>query len=208
MGSRSRKRGRTGVAAGNTAGAAADGAAGAAEPTAPAETSPALPQRASPASDEVDPLRRRYARGRARDEAIREGLEPLDPGERPRAVTVAAIVSFAFAVANVAAALTGNDLSTQDGNASAATAVTTALLLLAGVGMLLRQYWAVLGFQTILALQIIFFSLALLRVQKWWLAILMVIAIGLLGWLFWKLIRAMARLQMPDRGSLLGPREP
>jgi hypothetical protein len=185
MGSRSRKRGRTATAA---------------------ESAP--PQRTTPATAEADPLRRRYARGRARDDAIREGLEPLDPGERPRAVTVAAIVAFAFAAANVAAALTGNDLSASDGNASAATAVTTALLLLAGVGMLLRQYWAVLGFQTILALQIIFFSLALLRVQKWWLAILMVIAIGLLGWLFWKLIRAMARLQMPDRGSLLPPREP
>ena len=37
--------------------------------------------------------------------------------------------------------------------------VTTALLLVAGVGMLARQYWAVLGFQTILGLQIVFFSL-------------------------------------------------
>jgi len=191
MGSRSRKRGRVGATA----------AARAPEPD------PAA-QRTSPASDEVDPLRRRYARGRARDEAIREGLEPLAPGERPRAVTVAAIVAFVFAAANVAAALTGNDLSTSDGNASAATAVTTAVLLLAGIGMLLRQYWAVLGFQTILAIQIIFFSLALLRVQKWWLGILMAIAIYLLGLMFWKLIRAMARLQMPDRGSLLGPREP
>ena len=198
MGSRSRKRGRT----------ATDAAPAPVSPEAPARAPAAPPPRTSPAGDEVDPLRRRYARGRARDEALRQGLEPLDPGERPRAVTVAAIVAFVFAAANLAAALTGNDLSTDDGNASAATAVTTALLLLAGIGMLLRQYWAVLGFQTILALQIIFFSLALLRVQKWWLAILMVIAIGLLGWLFWKLIRAMARLQMPDRGSLLPPRQP
>jgi hypothetical protein len=180
MGSRSRKRGRV-------------GAAQADPPAAPAEP---------------DPLRRRYARGRARDEAIRQGLQPLAPGERPRAVTVAAVVAFVFAAANVVAALTGNDVSASDGNASAATAVTTAVLVLAGVGMLLRQYWAVLGFQTILAIQIIFFSLALLRVQKWWLGILMAIAIYLLGMMFWKLIRAMARLQMPDRGSLLPPREP
>ncbi|MDX6680784.1 MAG: hypothetical protein QOG94_823 [Solirubrobacteraceae bacterium] len=183
--------------------AAPPAAAGARAPATPAGTAPAAdtPARMSPASDEVDPLRRRYARGRARDEAVREGLEPLAPGVRPRAVTVAAIVAFAFAAANVAAALTGNDLSTSAGNASAATAVTTAVLLLAGIGMLLRQYWAVLGFQTILALQIIFFSLALLRVQKWWLGILMVIAICLLGMMFWKLVRAMARLQMPDRGG-------
>jgi cytochrome c biogenesis protein CcdA len=67
--------------------------------------------------------------------------------------------------------------------------------------MLARRYWAVLGFEVILGLQIVVFSLALTRVQKWWLAIALTIAIGLLGWLFWKLIRAMARLQMTDRGS-------
>jgi hypothetical protein len=30
-------------------------------------------------------------------------------------------------------------------------------------------------------------------------AIIPVLAIGLLGWLFWKLVAAMARLQMPKR---------
>ena len=55
-------------------------------------------------------LRRGYARGRARDDEIRAALEPLAPGERPRVVTIAAIVAFVFALANVAAALTGNDI--------------------------------------------------------------------------------------------------
>ena len=80
-----------------------------------------------------------------------------------------------------------------------ATAVTTALLLVAGFGMLARQYWAVLGFQTILGIQIVFFSLYLIGVQTLWQAIIPVVAIGLLGWLFWKLVRPMARLQMPTR---------
>ena len=71
--------------------------------------------------------------------------------------------------------------------------------------MLAGKYWAVLGFQCVLGLQIVVFSLALLRVEKWWLAILMVIAIGLLGTLFWKLIRAMARLQMPARPGSTEP---
>jgi hypothetical protein len=144
-------------------------------------------------------MRRGYARGRARDEAIRAGLEPLAPGERPRVVTFAAIVALVFAVANVAAALTGNDLSSATGDPSVATAVTTALLLVAGAGMLARQYWAVLGFQTVLGIQIVFFSLYLIGVQRWYDAIVPVVAIGLLGWLFWKLVRAMARLQMPPR---------
>lgn len=159
---------------------------------------------ADPGGGEADPLRRRYARGRARDEAIRQGLEPLQPGERPRAVTIAAIVAFAFAAANVVATLTVDELSSDEGDPAVFAIVTTSILVIAGIGMLARRYWAVLGFQVILGLQIVVFSLALLRVQKWWLAILMTIAIGLLGWLFWKLVRPMARLQM----SLNPPRKP
>jgi hypothetical protein len=158
----------------------------------------AQPQR-QPEPPPADGLRRGYARGRARDDEIRAALEPLAPGERPRAVTIAAIVAFVFALANVAAALTGNDISTASGDPSIATAVTTAVLLLAGFGMLARQYWAVLGFQTILGIQIIFFSLYLIGVQKLWHAIIPLVAIGLLGWLFWKLVRPMAQLQMPSR---------
>jgi hypothetical protein len=174
MGARSRKRGRAG------------------------RESPPAP-RPEPAGD---PMRRGYARGRARDDAIRAGLEPLAPGERPRIVTLAAAVAFVFAIANVAAALSGNDLSSATGDPSVATVVTTALLVVAGAGMLARQYWAVLGFETILGIQIVFFSLYLIGVQHWYDAIVPVVAIGLLGWLFWKLVRAMARLQMPPRGPV------
>jgi hypothetical protein len=219
VGSRSRKRAQSGprteataVAAPDTA--AAEACAAPAPPPARTDTAaaeacaaPASPPARTdagaapaPASD-LDPLRRRYARGRARDEAIREGLEPLAPGERPRVVTIAAIVAFAFAVANVVATLTVDGLSTDQGDPTLFAAITTSVLVLAGIGMLARRYWAVLGFEVILGLQIVVFSLALTRVQKWWLAIALTIAIGLLGWLFWKLIRAMARLQMTDRGS-------
>jgi hypothetical protein len=161
-------------------------------------------QPAPPAPPDDDPMRRGYARGRARDDAVRAGLEPLAPGERPRVVTLAAAVALVFAVANVVAAVSGNDLSSATGDPSVTTAITTALLVVAGIGMLARQYWAVLGFQTILGIQIVFFSLYLIGVQRWYDAIVPVVAIGLMGWLFWKLVRAMARLQMPERG----PTEP
>jgi len=164
---------------------------------APKEAAPPPPR--APASAPEDGISRGYARGRGRDDEIRANLPPLAPGERPLAVTIAALVAFVFAIANVATALTGNDISTASGDPSAATAVTTALLLVAGVGMLARQYWAVLGFQTILGIQIVFFSLYLIGVQKLWHAIIPVVAIGLLGWLFWKLVRPMAQLQMPKK---------
>jgi hypothetical protein len=183
MGARSRKRGRRAVA-----GTAA---------SPPPEPSPPPAPAPAPSGDEQ--LRRGYARGRAREDQIRAELEPLAPGERPGVVTFAAGVAFVFAIGNVLTALSGNDLSGAAGNPAVTTAVTTALLLVAGFGMLARQYWAVLGFQTILGLQIVFLSLYLIGVQKWWQAIVCVVAIGLMGWLFWKLVRPMARLQMPAR---------
>lgn len=186
MSDQRRKRKRSGTAA------PAAPAAPVQEPRAPAPAPPAQPD---------DGLRRGYARGRARDDEIRANLPPLAPGERPRVVTFAAIVAFVFAIANVASALTGNDVSTASGDPSIATAVTTAVLLLAGFGMLARQYWAVLGFQTILGIQIVFFSLYLIGVQKLWHALIPVVAIGLLGWLFWKLVRPMAQMQMPKPPS-------
>jgi len=165
-------------------------------PPAPPDPPPAPPD---PSQSPAEAMRRGYARGRDRDDALRASLEPLAPGERPRAVTVAAIVALIFAIANVAAALGGAELSAEEGNPVAVTAVTTAVLLVAAIGMWLRRYWAVLGFQVILALQIVVGSLALLLVEKLWVAAGLTILIGLLGWLFWKLVRAMARLQMPER---------
>ena len=194
MGARSRKRGRTSAPRPPTAAEPPRAAPKAAPP--PPEPAP---EPSSDAPAEPDALANRYARGRARDEAIRQSLEPLAPGERPRIVTIAAIVAFAFAIANVVATLTGDDLSSDQGDPTTFAIVTTSILVLAGIGMLARKYWAVLGFQCILGLQIVVFSLALTRVQKWWVGLGLVVAIGLLGVLFWKLIRAMARLQMPDR---------
>jgi hypothetical protein len=172
------------------AGSAAASALSAGEERSEAAEAPANP---------ADPVLDRYARGRARDAAVRMSLEPLAPGERPGAVTIAAVVAFVFAIANVVATLTVDDLTSTNGDPTAVAIVTTALLVFAGVGMLARKYWAVLGFQCILGLQIVGFSLALSRVQKWWIGLGLIVFIGLLGWLFWKLIRAMARLQMPDR---------
>jgi hypothetical protein len=182
----SRKRKRSGTAAPPRA------------PKPPAAAEPAEPAEPG-APDPDEQLRRGYARGRARDDAIRAELEPLAPGERPGVVTFAAGVAFVFAAGNVLTALTGNDIAGASGDPVVTTAVTTALLLMAGIGMLLRQYWAVLGFQTILGLQIVFLSLYLIGVQKWWQALVCAVSIGLMGWLFWKLVRPMARLQMPAR---------
>jgi hypothetical protein len=137
------------------------------------------------------------ARTEWRNEEIRSGLEPLAPGERPTAVTIAAIVALAIAVLNVAAALSGRSIAGDEGDQTVLTIVTTAILVAVGAGMWLRQYWAVLGFEIVLGLQIVTMSLALIFAAKVWVALLLVALIVPLGTLFWKLVRAMARMQMP-----------
>jgi len=144
---------------------------------------------------EDDRIAQRYERGRQRDEEARAALVPLAPGERPRWVTISAAVAVLLAVSNTVAALAGADLAEGAG----VQVAYTAILLLCAAGMWFVRYWAVMGFQTILVFQILALSLAVLRVEKWWVAAIIVAFIGLFGTLFWKLIRAMARIQMPAR---------
>ena len=70
-------------------------------------------------------------------------------------------------------------------------------MLVAAWGMWRRRYWAVLGFQALLALAVLTFSLFLVEasnVQA--LALCLAVVIGG-GWLFWKLVGVLARIQMP-----------
>ena len=142
-------------------------------------------------------IREGYSRSRVRDEAVRQSLEPLPLGERPGAVTVAASVAFVMAVVNVVAALAGASLG---GEAVSFTVFSTGLLVACAAGMWFgARYWAVLGFMMILAFQILSMSLAIIRVEQWWVGLILVAVVGALGTLFYKLIRALSRIQMPER---------
>jgi uncharacterized membrane protein YhaH (DUF805 family) len=74
-----------------------------------------------------------------------------------------------------------------------------AIMLAAAVGMWRRRYWAVLGFEVLLGVVLVFAGLSLLLASNWRGALLCVAIIALAGTLFWKLVRAMARIQMPSR---------
>lgn len=166
-------------------------------------------RRAARASDGAPPAPAAPpSRSEARNEAVRARLEPLGAGERPQAVTIAVVLAVLMAVGNIVAGLAGADVSGKDqGNAVSYTAFSTALLLLAAYGMWRVRYWGVLGFQAILAFQIIVLAIALIRVETWWAGLLLTAVIGGLGWLFWKLVRAMARIQMPAPPGAPGARE-
>jgi hypothetical protein len=141
-------------------------------------------------------MARGYARSRAKDEAARAALEPLEPGERPTAVTVGAVLAGIATVANLVALVVG-----WDGNIGriANTALGGVILTAIAVGMWRARYWAVLGMQTLLAITMILSSLALLTAANVWAILLALALIAGSGTLFWFLVRAMARIQMPTR---------
>jgi hypothetical protein len=145
---------------------------------------------------------RAYARARAKDDAARAALEPLQPGERPTAVTVGAIAAALLALSNLLALVLGYNAAEDTlspGSEATGSIIATGLLALVAWGMWRARYWAVLGMQTLLALTIVICALALLTAVNLWAFVLVLILLLASGTLFWFLVKAMARIQMPER---------
>ena len=140
---------------------------------------------------------RARARG-AREIEARAALRPLGPNERPVALRVASAVALAFAVAVLVGTATVRDLSRHGGSIPAGIFIACIFIALAW-GMYGRRYWAALGFEAWLAFQIIVTSLALVVASTLLAAGLSLLSIGLAGWLFWKLVRVMGRIQAGER---------
>jgi hypothetical protein len=134
----------------------------------------------------------------AREEQARAALSPLGPDERPVPLLIAIGVCAVVAVAVVAGALTVHDLSRHGGSVPGALTIAAVLGLLGG-GMWRRRYWAVLSFEALLAFQIIVTSLALVVASTVPAAVGCTVSIVLAGWLFWKLVRVMGRIQAGER---------
>lgn len=159
----------------------------------------ATDQNGAGAADPPDRMARGYARGRAKDEAARAALKPLQPGERPTAVTAGAILATVAAVANLVALIAGYDAD--EPRKTVTTVFGLILLIVVAVGMWRARYWGVLGMQTLLALTIILSSLALLTAVNVLAALIALALVAGCGTLFWFLVKAMARIQMPKPPS-------
>jgi hypothetical protein len=133
-----------------------------------------------------------------REELLRAELEPLGEDERPPALLVAVAVSALLAIGVIVGAATVHDLRSRGGSLPGGAFLALILLLLA-FGMYQRRYWAVLGFEALLAFQIIVTSLALVVASTIAAAAICVVSVGLGGWLFWKLVRVMGRIQAGER---------
>lgn len=152
----------------------------------------------APASGAGAPASGRGELGGGRERPAPAPLEPLDEGERPAALFVAIGVSVVLAVAVLVGGLTVHNLSRHGGSLPGAIFIAAILVLLA-LGMYRRRYMAVLGFEALLTFQIIATSLALLLASSIVTAAISLLAILLGGWLFWKLIRIMGRIQAGER---------
>ena len=133
----------------------------------------------------------------AQSDRTRPAPQPLAPGERPRALWVSIAVCVALAVAILVGALTINDLSRHGGSLPGAIFLAGVFAVLAQ-GMFRVRYWAVLGFEALLAFQIVVTSLALVVASTLAAALGCVAAIALAGTLFWKLVSVMARIQASE----------
>lgn len=134
----------------------------------------------------------------SREADARAALTPLRPGERPPALLVAVAVAVLLALGVIIGALTVHDLNRHGGSLAGGVFLACVLALLA-LGMYRRRYWAVLSFEALLAFQILVTSLALIVASTLLAAGLCLLSIALAGWLFWKLVRVMGRIQAQDR---------
>lgn len=153
----------------------------------------------APRRGDGDELSARYrARSEARNEAARARLEPLAPGERPVAVTVGAAIAFALGLVNMIFYLAGGEIG-GDRPAVAGVLSYSALMFVAAFGQWRARYWAVLGMEALLGILVVIFALLGVFAQNVLAVVVSVVVVGAAGALFWFLVKAMARIQMPER---------
>ena len=146
----------------------------------------------------AEPVPKPPSRSEVKNAEARARLVPLRDGERPGAVTAAALVTSLLLVMNVAAAVFGYD-APGGGNNVGPLIVYGLLLGVMTWGLWHARYWAVLGMEALLALTMLIAGLSAPLASDVLSAVLAVAIFLAAGVLFWFLIKAMARIQMPER---------
>jgi hypothetical protein len=140
-------------------------------------------------------MERGYARSRERNEAIRAQLTPLAPAERPLAIRLSVALAALIAAGNLIAIAAG---ATVDGRRPIVPGLVVALLMsVFAVGLWQKRYLAVLAWEALLAVTLVYASLSLMLASNLAAVVVCVALIAVAGPLFWMLIRIMARLQAP-----------
>ena len=138
------------------------------------------------------------SRSEQRDAAVRASLEPMAPGERPVAIWIATLLALMVGIGNLVDVLLGGRITVGRSHAGVGGVVLfSAMMVICAAGMWKLRYWAVLGFQAILALVILLFSLYLIRASNLLGAVFATAVVLGGGFLFYKLVRTLSRIQMP-----------
>jgi hypothetical protein len=142
-------------------------------------------------------LERGYSRSRERNDAVRAQLQPFGPGERPLALKISAALAALIALGNLVALAAG---ATVDGDRPVVPALVLAALMAAfAVGLWQRRYLAVLAWEALLGVTIVYATLSLMLASNLAAVLVCVGLIVVAAPLFWLLIRIMARIQVPRR---------
>jgi hypothetical protein len=141
---------------------------------------------------------RELSRSEQKNAAVRATLTPLRDGERPWPITVGAVLAALNGVVQLILYVAGVKLKVGGARPQAFSVILFAILMfVCAGGMWKMRYWAVLGFQALLAIVILTFALVLVRgVAVLPSVILLAVALAG-GYLFFKLIRVLSRIQMP-----------
>ncbi|HTX44805.1 MAG TPA: hypothetical protein VMD48_00835 [Solirubrobacteraceae bacterium] len=145
------------------------------------------------------PAAARPSRSEQRNAAVRETLTPLEPDERPWALVVGALLAALSGGVQLALWIFGVKLKVAGTHAQAGSTIAFGLLMfVCAIGMWFRKYWAVLGFMAILAITVCFFALALIKASSVLGFAIGFAGVGIGGFLFYKLVRTLSRIQMPE----------
>jgi uncharacterized membrane protein (DUF2068 family) len=140
----------------------------------------------------------RPSRSERKDAAVRATLTPLAPGERPWPLVAGAALAALSGVGQLILFLAGVRLRSSGLHAAAGqTIVFAVLMVVCAVGMWRMRYWAVLGFMALLAILILFAAGSLVKASSIVGLLIAVAIVGAGGYLFFKLVRVLSRIQMP-----------
>ncbi len=138
------------------------------------------------------------SRSEQRNAAVRATLTPYRHGERPWAIKIGAGLALFVGAGDLIDVLLGGSLHFGGAKTGVGGVILfSVLMLVCAVGMWQMRYWAVLGFQAILAIVILLFALLLLRASSVVGVVVALAIVGGGGYLFFKLVRVLSRIQMP-----------
>jgi peptidoglycan/LPS O-acetylase OafA/YrhL len=151
-------------------------------------------------------MKRGYAKAEEKNVAAREALEPIGPENRPRIVLIACAWLALACISLVVSIITA------DGKGVAGQRFGNALMLLVVLvaiwGTFRLRPWAILGAQTLFALAFVFTVLAAVFSDKLLLSIGLAASALVTGWVFYRMINVMARVQKMElqrRGEIETP---